>query len=74
MVRNAAIVAGNSGCPALANRLQPLLDDPSPIVRGAAVWALGRLGELDPARADGEADPIVRDEWEAALTAPPRAG
>jgi epoxyqueuosine reductase len=74
MVRNAAIVAGNSGRPALADRLEPLLDDPSPMVRGAAVWALGRLGRLDPARAAGEVDPAVREEWTEALRAPPTAG
>ncbi len=74
MVRNAAIVAGNSGRPALAERLEPLLTDPSPMVRGSAVWALGRLGRLDAARAAGEADPVVQEEWEAALRAPPRAG
>lgn len=74
MVRNAAIVAGNSGNPALAAKLEPLLDDPAPVVRGAAVWALGRLGMLDPARADGEQDERVRSEWEAALRAPRPAG
>lgn len=43
MVRNAAIAAGNSGAPALAPALTPLLDDPSPVVREAAEWALSRL-------------------------------
>jgi len=47
-----------------------LLSDTSPLVRGAAVWALGRL---DPARLAahagmqaGETDPSVADEWAAA--------
>ncbi|WP_454884552.1 tRNA epoxyqueuosine(34) reductase QueG [Sphingomonas oryzagri] len=74
MVRNAAIVAGNSGRPALADKLEPLLGDPSPMVRGAAVWALGQLGRLDPTTADAEPDPVVREEWDAALSAPQRAG
>ena len=74
MVRNAAIAAGNSGRPALATQLAPLLDDPSPMVRGAAVWALGRLGRLDPAGAEEEADPAVRQEWALALTEPRPAG
>jgi len=74
MVRNAAIAAGNSGRPVLAAKLERLLDDPSPMVRGAAVWALGRLGRLDPVQARNEIDPDVRQEWAEALTAPPRAG
>ena len=48
-----------------------LLDDASPLVRGAAVWALGqldpqRLKALAPAHA-GEADPAVAEEWAAAV-------
>jgi epoxyqueuosine reductase len=74
MVRNALIVAGNSGRPALAAQLEPLLGDSSPMVRGAAVWALGRLGRLNAAFADREADPVVQEEWAIALRAPPPAG
>jgi epoxyqueuosine reductase len=43
MVRNAAIAAGNSGSAALAVPLTALLDDPSDVVRDAALWALGEL-------------------------------
>ncbi|MGE4410476.1 MAG: tRNA epoxyqueuosine(34) reductase QueG [Sphingobium sp.] len=43
MVRNAAIAAGNSGAPALAASLRPLLDDPDEVIREAAHWALKRL-------------------------------
>jgi epoxyqueuosine reductase len=47
----------------------PHLDDPDPVVRGAAIWAIGRL---DPARASitkqarlaAEADTGVREEWD----------
>jgi len=42
-LRNVAIAIGNSGDAALATALTPLLDAVSPVVRGAAVWALGRL-------------------------------
>ena len=71
-VRNVAIAIGNSGDARLAAEAARLLDDASPLVRGAAVWALGRL---DPQRlADAaakhrarESDASVRDEWAAAL-------
>ncbi|MGH6768718.1 MAG: tRNA epoxyqueuosine(34) reductase QueG [Xanthobacteraceae bacterium] len=69
-VRNVLIAIGNSGDIALAVEAERLLDDASPLVRGAAVWALGRL---DPARLAvrgpdmREDDPAVRDEWTAAL-------
>ena len=42
-LRNVLIAAGNSGDAALAERCLVLADDPSPLVRGAAVWALSRL-------------------------------
>jgi epoxyqueuosine reductase len=71
-VRNVLIAIGNSGEPALAARAERLLADEAPLVRGAAVWALGRL---DPPRLAhgaerhraGETDPDVIDEWRAAL-------
>ena len=46
-----------------------MLDDPSPLVRGMAVWALARLLEqphfeqLKAARYPREADAGVRAEW-----------
>jgi epoxyqueuosine reductase len=72
-VRNVLIAIGNSGDPALAAVAQERLDDASPLVRGAAVWALGRLVEkegfaaLAAARRRAERDPAVADEWAAAL-------
>ncbi|HEX2559208.1 tRNA epoxyqueuosine(34) reductase QueG [Phenylobacterium sp.] len=74
-VRNVLYAIGNSGEPALAAEALRLLDDPAPLVRGAAIWALARL--LPPAefealrerRAPAEADPQVRDEWRLALPA-----
>jgi epoxyqueuosine reductase len=73
-VRNVLIAIGNSRDPALASEAERHLADPAPVVRGAAVWALaqldpGRLAALAPASADVEADPEVRAEWSAALTA-----
>ena len=66
-VRNVLYAIGNSGDPALAAEAERLLDDPSPVVRGAAVWALGRLRPEalvgDPPAA--EPDPEVLAEWAA---------
>src|SRR6267143_2257425 len=42
-IRNVLIAIGNSGDGALAARASHLLDDQSPLVRGAAVWALSQL-------------------------------
>jgi epoxyqueuosine reductase len=72
-VRNVLIAIGNSGDPALAEAAQARLDDASALVRGAAVWALGRLlppdrlAALAASRRGAETDPGVRDEWAAAL-------
>ncbi|HTO80329.1 MAG TPA: tRNA epoxyqueuosine(34) reductase QueG [Methylocystis sp.] len=64
-LRNVAIAIGNSGDPALATALVPLLPAFSPLVRGAAVWALGRLLGAEAAsrfvatHLSGERDPTV---------------
>jgi len=42
-VRNVMIAVGNSGDPGLAACARARLDDPSPLVRDAAAWALARL-------------------------------
>ena len=50
--------------------VERLLGDPSPLVRGAAVWALSRLAPHQVAqrqRAADEDDPDVRAEWQDAL-------
>jgi epoxyqueuosine reductase len=73
IVRNSAIAAGNSGDAALLGQLRPLLADPSPLVRAAAVWAMARLADradieqLAGAHLDAETDADVRAEWHAAL-------
>jgi epoxyqueuosine reductase len=71
-VRNVLYAIGNSGDQGLVAEPERLLDDPSPVVRGAAVWALSRLLEaaafdaLRTARLPTEADPDVREEWASA--------
>ena len=72
-LRNVLIAIGNSGEVALAEEARRLLDDASPLVRGAAVWALGQLVErtefdaMKSAAASDEHDDSVRDEWQVAL-------
>jgi epoxyqueuosine reductase len=70
-IRNVLIAMGNSGDRALAGEAERLIGDPSPLVRGTAVWALGRLDQERLARAalarSGDADATVEEEWSAAL-------
>jgi epoxyqueuosine reductase len=72
-VRNVLIAIGNSGNAALAAEALRLVTDPSTLVRGAAVWALSRLlpperfAELAAARRAQETEPLVVQEWTAAL-------
>ncbi len=68
-VRNAAIAAGNSGDAFLVPPLVQLLDDASPLVRGAAIWALAQLDiarfSLEKrARLKFDSDETVLQEWE----------
>ncbi|MER9107806.1 tRNA epoxyqueuosine(34) reductase QueG [Mesorhizobium sp. M7A.F.Ca.US.010.02.1.1] len=76
-IRNVLIAAGNSGDASLADTVRVLLDDASPLVRGAAIWALARLvldAEYSERAAIGlktESDEAVRDEWR--LARPTRA-
>jgi len=71
-IRNVLIAIGNSNDSTLAIEAERLLDDASPLVRGAAVWALSQLVgqgafEALAARAmDAEADESVRVEWSRA--------
>jgi epoxyqueuosine reductase len=71
-LRNVLIAIGNSGDPTLASAAERLLADASPLVRGAAVWALGRLDRPRLAlcaekRCGAESDPHVVAEWAAVL-------
>ncbi len=70
-VRNVLIAIGNSGDASLAAEAERLLDDASPLIRGAAIWALGRLDRDRLRRVEKrrtrEADPDLNAEWAAAL-------
>ncbi len=76
-IRNVLIAAGNAtgldaaGRAGLVEAVRPHLDDPDPVVRGAAVWALSRLdlagaAALKNTYLSQEADADVRAEWELA--------
>ncbi len=70
-IRNVLVAIGNSGDAGLAGEARRLLDDTSPLVRGAAVWALSQLIERDAfaalaSRAGGEPNITVQQEWRAA--------
>jgi epoxyqueuosine reductase len=68
-LRNVLIAIGNSGEFALAAEARRLLDDASPLVRGAAVWALRQLVEQEEFKSmqahalNNESDESVREEW-----------
>lgn len=67
LLRNACIVAGNSGDTSLIPSLLPLASHPLPLVRAHAVWAVKQLdgaGQLAAARA-AETDPSVLAEYGA---------
>ena len=62
------IAIGNSGDPAFLPAVERRLGDDSPLVRGAAVWALrrldaGRAQTLSLAFLPAERDETVRGEW-----------
>lgn len=68
-VRNVMVAIGNSGSLPHADLCIQMLDDASPLVRGAAVWALGQLSpsafETERMRRGAnEADPDVCEEWD----------
>jgi epoxyqueuosine reductase len=70
-LRNVLIAIGNApaGNPQLIAAAHRCLDDPSPLVRAAAVWALTRAAPLAQREAERarrlarEEDPLVREEW-----------
>jgi epoxyqueuosine reductase len=71
-LRNVLIAIGNSETVALVPDVLARLDDESPLVRGAAVWAASQLMNADEfaalraKRAPAEADTSVAAEWGAA--------
>jgi epoxyqueuosine reductase len=68
-IRNVLIAIGNSNNRALASEATRLLADASPLVRGAAVWALSQLMapedfvELAATGVSAEPNETVRAEW-----------
>jgi epoxyqueuosine reductase len=71
-IRNVLIAIGNSNQAALAPEAERLLADASPLVRGAAVWALSQLMARESFDAlaseviGTETDDGVREEWTTA--------
>ncbi len=70
-IRNVLIAIGNAADASLAGEAERLIADDSPLIRGAAVWALGRLDRTRllrraAERAAAETDPQVAAEWTAA--------
>ena len=70
------IAIGNADDTDLAIEARRLLDDESPLVRGAAVWALSQLmsddefAALAAGKASAETDASVCVEWQAAASHP----
>jgi epoxyqueuosine reductase len=74
LLRNVCIALGNVADRGSVPALAGALDDPEPLVRGHAAWALGRLGGAGARAAlrealSREADAWVRDECELAVQA-----
>jgi epoxyqueuosine reductase len=73
-VRNVLIAIGNSESPSLVPDVIARLNDESPLVRGAAVWAASELmsandfATLAREKSSTESNEAVREEWKAALT------
>jgi epoxyqueuosine reductase len=78
-VRNVLIAIGNSGDGTLAREANRLVTDDSPLVRGAAVWALSQLlgraefSALAAMAVSAEPDTTVRAEWRSAESIGPAA-
>ena len=69
-LRNVLIAMGNSGDATLIEDATRLASDESPLVRGAAVWALSQLMARDAFAELGmvtDEDESVRAEWRDAL-------
>ena len=70
-VRNVLIAIGNSGDATLSIEVERLLGDPSPLVRGTAVWALSQLLPrqrfVELRKKQTESDGAVLAEWTSTL-------
>jgi epoxyqueuosine reductase len=72
MLRNVCVALGNWGAQEAVSVLVRALEDPQPLVRGHAAWALGRIGSQDAlrvlsSRLTAESDPFPGSEIELAL-------
>jgi epoxyqueuosine reductase len=77
--RNVLIALGNSGDATAVDAVAEKLTDDEPLVRGHAVWALGRLAGAAAAPILEERKAVETDEWvlqeiAAAMTAPQSGG
>ena len=60
LLRNVAVALGNSGDPSAVPVLKQALEDPEPLIRAHAVWALGEL--LGGKRAGGMIGEVLKNE------------
>lgn len=72
LLRNAAIVLGNRGDASAVPVLKNVLNDREPLIRGAAAWALGKLGDAEvqtflKEQLAVEPEPHVRQELQQAI-------
>jgi epoxyqueuosine reductase len=73
-LRNVLIAIGNSGDASLQAETERLLDDPSPLVRGAAIWALSQIATVSDLKRIAakkratEKEGTVIEEWSASLS------
>lgn len=73
LLRNAALVLGNRGDLSAVPVLKKVLGDSEPLIRGAAAWALGKLGESETlasleTQLTVELDSSVRQELQQAIS------
>jgi len=71
-LRNVGVALGNSGAPEAVPALIRALEDPEPLVRLHAAWALGRIGTAEARAAlatalPRETDSYALEELKAAL-------
>ncbi len=68
LLRNVCVALGNAGDAGAIPALRRAFEHEGPLVRGHAVWALGRLGDVAYLREASDEDPFVKEELEAALS------
>ena len=75
-LRNCLIASGNSADVSLVPSVERLLRHEAPVVRGAAIWAIAQLvdierfSDLESALLPSEANDAVMDEWNQATKKP----